>query len=127
MTTDKKTLIVPLLLITIGTGWLLTNLGVAQQVDWVWTLGLIAVGLITFGVGGFDKVTVVVGPFFILASCLSFLRQTNRLQLEVEMPILVIFAGVLLLIARLRLVPPPKWILQDATEARHGGSQEDFN
>ena len=113
MKPDKKTLLLPVLLITVGTGWLLTTLGVAPGIDWVWTLGLAVVGLLTFAVGGFDKVTVVIGPFFILASCLSVLRQTDRLHVDVEVPILVIIAGFLLLIARTTVVPIPKWIVQD--------------
>ena len=113
MKSDKKTLLLPILLITVGAGWLLTTLGVCPGIDWVWTLGLAVVGLLTFAVGGFDKVTVVVGPFFILASCLSILRQTDRLNLDVEVPILVIVAGILLLVARIPAIPIPKWIVED--------------
>jgi hypothetical protein len=109
--TDKKSLIVPILLITIGAGWLLTTLGIAPGIDWVWTLGLAVVGILAFVVGGFDKVSVVVGPFFIITSCLSVLRQTGRLKLDVEVPILVITGGVLLLIARHPAIPIPKWMI----------------
>jgi hypothetical protein len=98
-------------LITVGSGWLLSVLEVAPGIDWIWTLGLAVVGFLTFAVGGFDKLTIVVGPYFILASCLSILRQTNRLELDIEVPILVIAAGVLLLIARLPRVPVPAWIV----------------
>jgi hypothetical protein len=110
---DKSTFIFPILLITVGSGWLLTTVGVAPGVDWVWTLFLAILGLLAFVVGGFDKVTAVVGPFLILASCLSLLRQTGRLTLDVEIPILVILAGVLILIAHLPKIPAPKWILQE--------------
>jgi hypothetical protein len=110
MNPNRKTLALPLLLIAVGTGWLLTTLGVAPGIDWVWTLALAVVGLLAFVIGGFDKVTVVLGPFFIVASCLSVLRQTGRIAIDVEVPILVIIAGVLLLIARHPAVPIPKWI-----------------
>jgi hypothetical protein len=53
---------------------------------------------------------MVVGPFFILASCLSLLRQTGRLRLDVEIPVLVIAIGILLLVARSSAVPVPNWI-----------------
>lgn len=113
MKPDKKTLVLPILLIAVGVGWLLTTLGVVPGIDWIWTLGLAAVGLLTFAVGGLDKVTVVIGPLFILASCLSILRQTDRLHVDVEVPILVMTAGILLLVARTPVVPIPKWIIED--------------
>lgn len=114
MKPDNKTLALPLLLIAVGTGSLLTNLGVAPGIDWVWTLGLAVIGLLAFALSGFDKVTVVIGPFFLLASFLSILRQTDRLHVNVEVPILVISAGVLFLVARLPAIPMPKWIIQEA-------------
>lgn len=113
---DKKTLIVPILLITLGVGWLLTTLNVMPQIDWVWTLLVGLVGVLTFALGGIDKVTVVVGPFFILASILSVLRQTGQLTIDVEIPILVIVAGVLMLVARLNAIPPPSWLVHPPEE-----------
>lgn len=114
MKPDKKTLLIPILLIALGFGWLLTALGVAPGIDWVWTLGLAVVGLLAFVIAGWDKATVVVGPFFIIASCLSLLRQTGRLNFDVEIPILVVAAGVLLLIARSPSIPNPRWIAPDS-------------
>ena len=108
---DTKTLVVPVLLITLGIGWLLTVLGVAPQINWVWTLGLALVGVLALAVGGIDKSTVVIGPLFILASCLSLLRQMGRLHVDTEIPILVIATGVLLLVARHRRIPAPSWLL----------------
>ena len=107
-----KELSVPLLLITLGVGWLLTTLQVVPQIDWVWTLGVALVGILTFALGGFDKVTVVVGPFFLIASFLSILRQTGRLNVNIEIPVLVIAAGVLLLVARMNFIPVPKWLIE---------------
>lgn len=115
--TDGKTLIVPGCLIVVGTGWLLTNLGIVPGIDWVWTLGLLAIGLITFAVAGVDKLTVVVGPFFVAASCLSFLRQASILTLDVELPILVIWLGVLLLIIRSPAIPVPGWMQESEPAA----------
>jgi hypothetical protein len=113
-----KTLVIPVLLITLGIGWLLTSLGVVPQVDWVWTLGLAFVGVLAFVLGGFDKVTVAVGPFFLIASCLSVMRQTGRLAINLEVPILVIAAGVLLLVARLKSIPAPDWLIEDQNKRR---------
>ena len=113
---DKKTLVVPLLLIIIGGGWLLTTLGYAPQIDWVWTLGLAAIGVLTLVAGGFDKFTFVVGSFFIVTSLLSVARQTGYIEFNVEVPVLVIVAGVLLLIARHPVIPTPDWVPQKTSE-----------
>ncbi len=115
MQPDKKSLILPLLLIAVGAGWLLSALGVAPSIDWIWTLGLAVVGLLTLAISGIDKFSIVVGPFFFIASGLSILRQSDRLPLEVEVPILVILAGILMLIARLPVVPIPSWVIQERT------------
>lgn len=111
---DKTTsILVPLLLITVGAGWLLTTLGVAPDIDWVWTLGLAVIGVLAFLLGGLNKVSLVVGPFFLIGSCLSVLRQTDRLHVDVEMPILVIAAGILLLVARHPAIPMPRSFAKD--------------
>jgi hypothetical protein len=118
MFSNRLGVVLPILLITLGAGWLLTTLGIVPAIDWVWTLGLTVAGLLTIAIGGLDKVTVVLGPFLIIASCLSVLRQTDRLPVNAEVPILVIVAGVLLLVARLPAVPVPKWILPE-TDTPH--------
>ncbi|NQT12780.1 MAG: hypothetical protein HQ582_08525 [Planctomycetes bacterium] len=124
MTSEKRTLVFPVLLIAVGVGWLLTVWNVAPGIDWPWTLGLAAVGLLAFVVGGCDKVTVVAGPFFIIGSGLSLLRQTGRLNVDAEIPLLAISAGVLLLIARSRAIPIPRWILEAAGESRKPPDQD---
>ena len=105
-----KALVIPILLITLGVGWLLTTMGVVPQVDWVWTLGVALVGILAFALGGFDKLTFVVGSFFLLASILSILRQTGRLGVNIEIPVLVIAAGLLMLVALMRFIPVPRWL-----------------
>lgn len=107
--TNGRTLIVPLVLIAVGLGWLLTELEVLPGIDWVWTLGLAVVGVLAFLVSGVDKLSIVLGPFFLVAAGLSLLRQRNLITLEVELPILVILAGVLLLIARMPAIAIPRW------------------
>lgn len=114
--TDKKTLILPLLIISIGSGWLLTTLGIVPGINWIWTLGLAVVGLLSFAVSGIDKSTVVIGPFFLIASCLSVLRQTGRITLDVEVPILVIVIGCLLLVARSKSIPIPGWVVLESKD-----------
>ncbi len=118
MSPNKTSLIVPTLMITVGIGWLLTTLGVVPLVDWVWTLGLALVGVLTLGLDGIDKVTIAVGPFFLLAALLSVLRQTGRLSVNVEVPVLTIAAGVLLLVVRSSAIPAPRWLIDSGPSSR---------
>lgn len=113
MNPNKASLLVPILFIILGVGWLLTAIDVAPGIDWVWTLGLAGAGLLTMALGGLDKVTVVVGPFFIVASFLSVLRQSGRMSVDIEVPVLTILAGVLLLVARAEPIPVPKWAAEE--------------
>ena len=109
----RAPLVIPVLIIVVGVGWLLTAQGFGPGINWVWTLGLGVIGLLTFIVSrGLDKVSVVIGPFFLLASLLSALRQTNQLSLDVEVPVLVICIGTLLLVAQLPAIPKPGWLAE---------------
>ena len=118
MQLKTSTLIVPILLISLGTGWLLTALGIAPTIDWVWTISLAAIGLAVLVINGVDKVSLVLGPIFVVASALSLLRQTGRMRSDLEVPILVILLGVLLVIARLPAIRVPRWIAEDAGEKK---------
>ncbi len=107
---NKKSIAVSCLIITLGIGWLLTSQSIMPGVDWVWVLGLGVVGVLVLAMGGLDKVTVVVGPFLIFATFLSILRQTGRLTVETEVPVLVIIVGVLTLVSTLLPLPGPRWL-----------------
>ena len=114
MSNSKLGLALPFLIIAVGVGWLLTTLGLTPPINWIWTLGLAVVGFTIFAVNGIDKASVVIGTLYLIASLFSVLRQTGRLQLETEVPILVIATGVLLLVVRSPLIPVPSWIIQGA-------------
>ncbi len=105
-------IVVPVLIITLGVGWLLTAQGFAPSINWVWTMGLGVVGVLFFALTGIDRFSVVVGPFFIIASGCSILRQMEYLPVNVEVPSLVIAMGVLLLLARLPFIPPADWAVE---------------
>jgi hypothetical protein len=112
MSSNRAPLVIPILMIVVGVGWLLTAQGFGPGVNWVWTLGLAVIGILTFVVSkGVDKVSVVIGPFFLLASLLSVLRQTGQLSLDIEVPVLVISIGALLLVAQLPAIPTPGWFM----------------
>lgn len=111
MKRPKGLIVLSIFIITIGIGDLLTTLGVFSGVDWVWTLALAIVGILVIVLsGGLDKVSIVVGPFLLVASVLSILRQTGHLDPKLEASIVVILIGVLLLVSQMSAVPPPQWI-----------------
>lgn len=105
----RRSLIIPVFITFVGVGWLLTAKGVGGGINWVWTICLGGIGILTFVVSGFNKVSSVVGTFFVLASGLSLLRQTQQISLAVEVPVLVICIGVLLILAHLPFIPAPAW------------------
>ena len=105
----SKAIIVPLLIVGLGVAWLLNVLEIMRAVDWVWTLGLALVGLVMLVSGKLTRQGFVVGIFLLAASVLSLLRQTGRLRLDLEVPILVIILGMLLLCAHLLRLPAPSW------------------
>ncbi len=102
-----KQYVAPILVIVVGIGWLLNVQGVAPGVDWVWTSILAAAGILMVAVGGPDRLTMVVGPFLVAASICSILRQTGKLSVDREVPILMIVLGVLLLVVHVLKLPAP--------------------
>ena len=120
MRSNRGSVWLPWLLITLGVAWLLSTLGFVPKIDWLWTLGLAVVGLLTLATGGINKFSIVVGPFFLLASLLSVLRQTGLLTLNLEVPVLLIAVGLLMLVARLESIPSPRWRGQEPEKREPG-------
>lgn len=111
----KKPIVLGILIMTVGLGWLLTAQGVGEGINWVWTLGLGVVGILTFVLsGGIDKASIVIGPIFITGSILSILRQSGQLKSDIEIPLMVILIGLLLILAQLRQIPVPRWLMTDS-------------
>ena len=90
--------------------WLLYVLEIIPGVDWIWTVGLAAVGILTLAVSGINGLSVVIGPFFMAASVCSILRQTGRLEIEQEIPLLTIVLGCLLLLVQVLKLPLPEFL-----------------
>jgi hypothetical protein len=116
MIESRKRFVVPILVIILGVTWLLNVLNIIPGVDWIWTIGLAAVGILTLAVGGINKLTVVIGPFFMVASVCSILRQTGRLQIDREIPILTIVLGCLLLLVQFINLPLPEILKPEQNE-----------
>ena len=116
----RQPLIFGISLIVLGTGWLLNNLQIDPDVNWVWTLGLGIAGIAFVVTGGLNKVTIILGPFLVVTSVLSYLRQNGELSAAYEMPGLTALLGILLLVSHIRIIPAPPWYGQpDATRKSH--------
>ncbi len=111
---------IPIVVIAVGIGWLLTVHGVLPGVNWIWVIILGVAGLLVPALGGIDKGTMVVGPFLLLATILSLLRQTDRLSIDTEVPLLVIGFGASLLVVQLSPLPPPKWLYDPPSDDSEG-------
>jgi hypothetical protein len=103
-----KELIAPILVIALGITWLLNILNIMPGVDWIWTVALAAVGVITLLLGGINKLTVVVGPLLMISSVCSLLRQIGTLPIDREVPILTIILGTLMLLVQIIDLPMPE-------------------
>ncbi|MGA2061128.1 MAG: hypothetical protein ABSG67_11650 [Thermoguttaceae bacterium] len=103
-----KELIAPILVIALGVTWLLNVIDIMPGVDWIWTVGLAAVGVITLLLGGINKLTVIVGLFLMISSVCSLLRQVGKLPIEREVPILTIILGILMLLVQILDLPMPE-------------------
>ena len=99
---DKKRFSVPWFvlgttIIVIGVVSLLASLNYLPDINWAWVLTLTALGGVSL-MGGLNKVSFVVAGTFFASSVGSVLRQTGMVKLNVEVPLLIIFAGVLVLV-----------------------------
>ena len=100
----KRDLVIPILLLVFGVGWLLNGMGFIPGIDWTWSIGLAACGIMTLA-SGLTRRTFVNGGFLITASALSIARQQFGMELKIEVPLLVIAYGGLMLIGNLLKLP----------------------
>ena len=107
-----QSIAISLLTIAIGVAWLLNTMGILPGVNWLWTGALGVTGILVLALGGINKLTIVTGPFLIIASIFSILRQTGRVDVNHEVPMLVIVLGFLMLLSQLLRVPAPGWMQQ---------------
>ena len=110
-----KGAVVPVLIILLGVTWLLNVLQVLPAVDWIWTAGLAAVGILTLLVGGINRLTVVVGPFLLVGSICSLLRQLGCLSVDREVPIMITFLGIFMLVAQFLGLSLPEFLKPEDT------------
>jgi hypothetical protein len=95
----------PVVLILLGATWLLHTLHWLPDVHWLWVIGLAGAGVAILLLDGITKSSIVAGPLLILAGLMPFLRQQYGLGWNIEIPVMLIAAGMLMLVARAPAIP----------------------
>jgi len=117
----RGSILAPVLITTVGIGWLLTTRGVIPGVQWVWVLVLAVLGAFILFLG-IDKVSIAVGPSLMTAALLSILRQTGWIAIDTEIPVLTIAVGALWTAAYLLPIRVAERVRLDRTVSRPIGS-----
>jgi hypothetical protein len=84
--------------LVVGCVSLLVALDYLPNIDWVWVLMLLGMAGLSL-IAGINKVSFVLAGALFAASVGSVLRQTGRITMNVEVPVLIMFTGVLILVA----------------------------
>jgi chromate transport protein ChrA len=95
----------PIVLIVLGAVWLLNSLDWLPEVHWIWIVGLAGAGIAIMALDGITKSSVVAGPLLMLAGIMSFCRQYYGLGWRIIIPVMLIAAGMLMLVARSQAIP----------------------
>src|SRR6476469_845847 len=111
----------PILLIVLGLGWLLKNLGWLPGVEWLWILGLAGTGIGILAVDGITKSSIVSGPLLITAGFMSYFYQFYGLGWRFILPIMAILAVLLMLLARMPAIPTSRRFRSQSSASREAG------
>lgn len=96
---------IPITLIVVGTGWLLWELRLFPDVDWIIAIGFIAGGIAVLAIDGINRNSVVVGPFLIAIGIAWLLHDRYWVSWRLIVPSMLALLGVLMLISRSRRIP----------------------
>jgi hypothetical protein len=105
MKTRKPAIAISFLIVALGVAWLLNAMRVAEGLDWIWIIGLGVSGILLLTVTRLDRFNFVAGLSLIVSSVLAALRQSGKLSINIEAPVLFITVGILLLLAQLLPLP----------------------
>ncbi len=97
----------PIALIVIGGGWLLNELQLFPDANWIVILGLVCAGTLVLILEGFNTSSIVKGPLLIAMGVATYLHQHEGWNWRILIPSVLILAGVLLLIAHSGALPGP--------------------
>jgi hypothetical protein len=103
---SRKTLVVPLVIICAGIGFLLNYAGYYTHIHWPIVLGLAGLGAGVL-LSGFNKITFVVSISAFAAAGLLYMFDTEMIDRTPAIIVLVVVFGGLLLASR--VLPQPAW------------------
>ena len=118
MNTTRRMIVLAVLIIALGTAWLLNSLQIIPGVDWLWAAGLGVSGILILAITGINRFTFVIGSFLLVSSVCSVLRQTGKIPAKIELPVLFIVFGVLILVSLLLPLPTPDIFKEDQRDGR---------
>jgi len=95
----------PITLIVVGLGWLLWEYRLFPDIDWIISLGFIIGGIAVLAIDRINKSSVVVGPFLIAVGIAWFLHDRYGTTWRLIIPVMLVFLGALMLVARNPRVP----------------------
>ena len=106
MKSRKPALAISFLIVALGVAWLLNAMRIAPNLDWIWIIGLGVSGILLLTVTRLDRFNFITGITLIVSSVLAALRQSGRLTINIEAPVLFITVGILLFVAQLLPLAP---------------------
>ena len=95
----------PVTLIVVGLGWLLWEFRLFPDIDWIIGLGFIVGGIAVLALDGINKNSVVIGPFMIAVGVAWLVHDRYGTHWRFIIPVMLVFLGALMLIARSSKVP----------------------
>ncbi len=101
MKSRKPAIAISFLIIALGVAWLLNAMRIAPNLDWIWIIGLGVSGILLLTITRLDRFNFVAGVSLIVSSVLAALRQSGRLTINIEAPVLFITVGILLFLAQI--------------------------
>ena len=100
-----RTASLPIALIVFGIAWLLWYFRMFPDIDWIIAAGMAVAGIAILAIDRITKTSVVTGPFLIAAGVAWFVHDKYRYTWLVLIPVLLIFLGLMMLIARFPQIP----------------------
>lgn len=114
----------PIVLMALGSLFLLHSLDLVPSMRWLWIVGLLAAGVMVLIADGITKSSIVVGPLLILAGVLQFFSMHSGLAYNIIIPLMMIALGGLLLVARSDAIPEQPKNQQAVDAAPDAGPHE---